>query len=267
LIALAVIAGCGTLAGPRTGTISPPTDALARWQTFPADQVPRPIVLLGSFLSTCAKLIPAFQPSTQAPKEATASWTDGTSYSYAAISVADAIVAFGRTETGASGRDCSKVPPIAVTAARFDTVSFRTDRGGASMSAWLFSAGGVLGEIPYPAIVQSAFWGTGVHPASIGGGATVSANGRVLMYSFVGGPPDGPCAQDYTGVVAESTHAVAVGLQSSPGRVQAGPNSCDTVGRIRSVTVALARALSGRVLVDASGAAVPVCPEAIRPNC
>src|SRR2546422_5291780 len=46
LIAVVVIAGCGTLNGPRTGAISPPTDALARWQDFPADQSPRPIVLL-----------------------------------------------------------------------------------------------------------------------------------------------------------------------------------------------------------------------------
>src|SRR6266446_3562617 len=39
---------CGTLSGPRTGAVSPPTDALALWQTFPADQNPRPIVLLST---------------------------------------------------------------------------------------------------------------------------------------------------------------------------------------------------------------------------
>lgn len=255
------MAGCGTLEGPRTGVVSPPTDALARWKDFPADQTPRPIVLITGFLpSKGCRLAPIFQPSMQAPKEATASWSDGTSYTYGAISEADAIDAIGRTA------DCSKSPTVAVTAARLGTARFRTDRGGSTMSAWIFAAG-AQGEIPYPAIVPSAFWGGGAQQASIGGGATISPNGRVLTFSFIGGPPDGPCAQEYTGVVAESTHAVAVAVQSSPGRVEAGPNSCDTLGRIRSVTVALASNLGGRVVVDASGTAVPVCPEAIRPNC
>jgi len=261
-----MLAGCETLQGPRTGAISPPADALARWKDFPAEQVPRRIVLLGSFAGICG-LAPSFQPSTQAPKEAVASWTDGTRNVYAAISAADAISAFDRTATDGFGQNCSNVPPNTVTAARFAAIGFRTDRGLATISAWLFTSAGALGEFPYPAIAPSAFWGEGVHPASIGGSATVSANGRVLTFGFPGGPPDGPCAQDYTGVVAESSHAVAVAVQSSPGRVEAGPNSCDTLGRVRSVTVALANALGGRVVVDASGAVVPVCPEAIRPNC
>lgn len=263
LIALAVIAGCGTLTGPRTGTISPPTDALARWQNFPADQVPRPIVLLGGFLPKCAMLSPTFQPSTQAPAQAVASWTDGTVYTYAGISEAEALKAMGSAQ---ARHDCSNVPPMPVTAGRFGTIGFRTDRGLSIMTAWLFTVTGAPGEIPYPALAASAFW-PGPFEGSIGGGASVSPSGRQLTFGFVGGPPDGPCAEDYTGVVAESSHAVAVAVQSNPGRPQAGPIACDLVGHMRSVTVQLASPLGGRVLVDASGAAVETCPEAIRAGC
>jgi hypothetical protein len=262
LALLVLLTGCGTLEGPRTGTISPPTDALARWQDFPADRVPRPIVLLTSFQPKCAKLSPTFQASTQPPPQADASWSDGTVYTFAAISEADAIKALNN-----AGQNCATVAPLPVTAGRFGTVGFRTDRGLSTMSAWLFAGGGAPGEIPYPALAPSAFWGAGAQSAAIGGGATFGVNGRVLTYSFPGGPPDGPCAVDYTGVVAESSHAVAVAVQSNPGRPQAGPITCDVIGRIRSVTVQLASALAGRVLVDASGAVVEACPETIRAGC
>src|SRR2546425_1038 len=246
LIAVVVIAGCGTLNGPRTGAISPPTDALARWQDFPADQSPRPIVLLctdtpgqgfdtnqGKIAYLCGKFALSGQLPVDVPKQSAASWSDGTKVTYPAIGV----------------------------------VGFQTDRGTAQMSAWLFTANGARGEFAQPAVPGSAIWGGAKTPLSGTNGGTIHSSSLVLTFSFVGGPPDGPCAVSYVGVVAESPHAVAVAVQSSPGRVQAGPISCTAMGYFRSVAVKLASVLAGRVVVDASGDAVTVCLEAIRPNC
>jgi hypothetical protein len=65
---------------------------------------------------------------------------------------------------------------------------------------------------------------------------------------------------DYKGVVAESTSAVAVAVQEIARSVPGGPVACDLVGHPRSVTLTLAGPLGGRVVVDGSGNATPVCP-------
>lgn len=279
LIAALVLAGCGSLNGPTTGKVSPPTDALARWSDFPADQVPRPIVLLGTeapgqaydtndakIAGLCGKFALSAQMPSEVPKQATATWPDGTASSYSAISAADA---FSRIQggPGASNPACQAVPALTVTSARFDVAGFATDRGTAQMSAWRFRATGASAEFNYPAVATSAFWRTGTTPVSIGGGATLGSGGRTLTISFVGGPAEGTCAEDYSAVVAESTHAVAVAIQSFPGRSQAGPVACDAVGYLRNVTVALTSPVGGRVVVDASGGAMAVCPEGTRAGC
>ena len=280
VLALVITAACGSLEGPRSGAVSPPTDALARWQNFPADRVPRPIVLLGvnppgqgfntndeKIAALCSKFALATPLPPTLPAQGVASWVDGTTALFATTSAADAFARMTTEGKPASSPDCARVAPLQVTAIRLDKAAFTTDRGVAQMSAWLFKATGAWAEFASPAIAPSAFWKEAFSEASIGGGASVSASGRQLAFSFIGGPADGACAVDYTGVVAESPHAVAVAVQSNPGRTEAGPVACDAVGHMRSVTVTLASPLGGRVLVDASGAAVEACPEAIRSGC
>ncbi len=280
LVAIALVLGCGTLEGPRTGTISPPTDALARWKDFPADRVPRPIVLLDDFLAgqafdtgeaklaaVCGKFAMSVPFPAEVPHQAEASWPDGTKYTYPAVSARDA---FGAMQggPGASSPDCSTVAPLPLTAARFGPAAFTTDRGKAQISAWLFKATGARVELAQPAVPKTSIWGGGVTDAWIGDTATVSPDGRVITYTFVGAaPPDQPCGAGYTGVVAESNHAVAVAVQSSPGRVVGGGNACPAIGYLRTVTIQLAGPLGGRVLVDASAHVVAVCPEAVRAGC
>jgi hypothetical protein len=276
LAVLGLIAGCGGLQGPRTGNVSPPADALSAWNDFPADAKTRPIVLFGIYFpkagfssgeakiaAYCNKFALGFQPPSEIPKEAISIWADGTSATYAAISASDAYAAMTRGPAGTS-YDCTSAAPLAVTAARLGPSEFQTDRGLAQMSAWLFTVSGALGEFAYPAIAPSAFWRNGQTQESIGGGATISPNGHVLNFTFIGGPTEGACAVDYSGVVAESSHAVAVAVESSPGRTVAGPQACDLVGHIRAVTVTLQSVLGGRVVIDASGAPVAVCPERSR---
>jgi hypothetical protein len=270
---LLLVFGCGNLEGPRTGTISPPTDALARWNDFPADQVPRPIVLLGyhppgqgfdtgdaKIAYLCGKLALVAALPVEVPAQAVASWADGTKYTYPALSATDAFAAFLRSGSKPSSSMCSTVAPLPVTAARFGVAGFSTDRGTVQMSAWIFKVTGAWAEAAQPAVSNSAIWGGGLTGQSVASGASSSGDGRVLTYNFIGSPADGPCGANYTGVVAESNHAVAVAVQSSPGRVQGGPVACTAIGAIRMVTVQLASPLGGRVVVDASGGVVPVSP-------
>jgi hypothetical protein len=270
---LLLVFGCGNLEGPRTGTISPPTDALARWNDFPADQVPRPIVLLGyhppgqgfdtgdaKIAYLCGKLALVAALPVEVPAQAVASWADGTKYTYPALSATDAFAAFLRSGSKPSSSMCSTVAPLPVTAARFGVAGFSTDRGTAQMSAWIFKVTGAWAEAAQPAVSNSAIWGGGVTQQSLTSGASTSSTGRVLTFNFVGGPPDGPCGVNYTGVVAESSHAVAVAVESSPGRVEGGPLACTGINTFRTVTVQLASQLGGRVLVDAAGAVVGVSP-------
>jgi hypothetical protein len=270
------MAGCGGLQGPRTGNVSPPADALSAWKDFPADVSPRPIVLFrasftkwgfssneAKIAALCGKFALGFPMPREIPQQAVATWTDGTSHTYGAISASDAYAAMTQGPAG-GGFDCASAVPLPVTAARVGPSEFQTDRGLAQMSAWLFTVTGGLAEFAYPAIALSAFWRNGQTQDSIGGGATISADGRSLNFSFIGGPTEGACAVDYSGVVAESSHAVAIAVESSPGRTVAGPQACDLVGHIRAVTVTLQSVLGGRVVVDATGAPVAVCPERSR---
>jgi hypothetical protein len=268
LALLMLLVGCGTLEVPRTGNIATPTDVLARWQSFPADQVPRPIVLPGYSPQQCSEVKPSFQPATQSPGEAVASWTDGTVRTLTAISEADAIKAMRSVSP-----NCPLITVLPVTAGRFGTTRLHTDRGLATMSAWLFT-GGVfevvpgrqmpVGQLAFPALPRSAFWGTDLEPAGPISEAVVSLSGETLNYYFLGGPPAGSCAENYTAVVAESAHAVVIAIQSNPGRPLAGPFACERWSDMRSVTVQLSTPLGGRVVIDAAGGVVEACSEAVR---
>jgi hypothetical protein len=273
---LLVVGACGSSPGiPLVPVISPPTDALIAWQAFPADRVPRPIVLLDElprspgFTSNDAKIAtmchrfgpPARPLPSEVPASATASWPDGTSATFAAISAKDSYAAMSMPPANGPGALCNTVPPVTATAVRLGKSGFSTDRGTAQMSAWLFTVPGALGELAYPAIAESAFWGKVTTIGLFGGGTTVSADGLVLNFAFYGAPSgSGPCDANYTAVVAESTSAVAVATQMIPSQAQPGMVVCPAIAQARSVKVTLASPLGGRVVVDASGSVVAICP-------
>ncbi len=274
-----LIAGCGASPGSRTPVVSPPTGALVAWQAFPAYRVPRPIVLFddlprsrgfaqgdGKIATMCHRFGPPARPlPSEVPASATASWADGTSVTYPAISATDAYAAMDRPPVKGPGSMCDTAVPLAATAARLGTFGFATDRGTAQMSAWLFTVPGGLGELAYPAIVPPAFWGDEATVGFSGVGTTVSADGLMLTFGFYGAPAgSGPCDADYKGVVAESSSAVAVAVQMIPSQPQSDSVACPAIAAFRTVTVSLARPLGGRVVVDASGAVVEVCPASLR---
>jgi hypothetical protein len=277
-----VLLACGQV--PGTGVlplVTPPAAALVPWEAFPADQIPRPVVLIGNaspasgfstdgakLAALCHKFRSAIKLSTVVPARAQATWTTGTSATYPAISAAAALAAMMKPPADNSDTGCSTAQPLVIDGSRFGVFDFETDRGTAQISAWLFTASGAIGEVAFPALATSALWNGGIVNGYTGGGSTVSADGYKITFTFYGAPSSaGPCGADYGSAVAESPTAVAVAVQAFPHASPGAPIACPAIAQERSVTVILASPLGGRVLVDASSAAVAVCPAAVVRPC
>jgi hypothetical protein len=283
IAALLLTIACGALPGTGSSQTSPLTAALAAWASFPASQVPRPIVLLGidplrgqvfdagggKMAALCARFALSVALPVDAPKQSTASWADGTKVKYpSALSAGEALNALTHNSARTTQPECSTTAPLQVTALRFDVAPFPSDRGKAQLSAWLFTATGARADFPYPAIPTSGIWGGGITARSGSNGATVSADGLLLTFFFTGAHEgSGPCQENYKGRVAESATAVAVATEAIPHETPNGAAICNLIGYPRSVRVTLASPLGGRVVVDSRGAAVPVCPEGTRTGC
>ena len=263
-----LLAGCGSSAVLDTAWR---TGALAKWESFPATADPRPIVwidgpaLIQGFPSGDAKIAasckklelgPGVVLPAQGPDRATARWPNGEVVSYSAITAADAFAGWKAMPGMKDGSIC-EVPALVVTAVRWGTTGFSTDRGRAQMSAWLFDVAGV-GTFEYPGVARDGLWGgtmtTNANATTVG---VTSADDRTLTLHFIGGPSEGGCRIDYTPVSFESTRAVAVQLVA---KLSAnGAAACDAVGYAREATLTLKAPLGGRVLVDQGGNVSPVC--------
>jgi hypothetical protein len=283
LLLLVAVAACGQApSGGATPIVSPPTSALAFWQGFQADRQPRPIVWLGNgspqggfstdgakLAAMCGKFALGGGLPKNLPATATAMWPDGTTYTYSGIGALDAFKGMSRPSPGAQSADCGSVNPLVINGARVGTFDFQTDRGKARITSWLFTATGVVGEVAYPALVPAAFWGGGLTDRSAtGNSATAAGDGLTITYRFWGAPNNpGPCGADYNAVVAESGAAVAIAIQAISHATPGSMVACEAIAAERLVTVSLANRLGGRVVADAQGNAVVVCPPAIPKDC
>jgi hypothetical protein len=283
VIALAVgpLLACGAAGGNGAipTPINPPTAALAGWSTFPVDQRPRPVVLIintspprgystveGKIAATCRKFMLAIALSKAVPFAANVSWSTGDTSIYPSISAAAAMAAM-KQGAPKSDPNCATVQPLLVTGVRFGRSELITDRGTAQIDSWLFKMRGMDGEMAYPALTAGSIWNFDMTKSTPENGSTVSADGHTLTYSFFGAPSSsGPCGADYRGVVAESDAAVAITVQTISHAQPGQPIACDMMAATRSVTVTLASALGGRVVLDDGGNAMPVCP-ATKPTC
>lgn len=284
LAALALLAcgpaNNGNAAVPTLTRVSPPTEALLGWTTFPAGQTPRPVVLVGNNSPTdgfannedakmaamCHKMTTAIMPSNVVPSTANVTWSSGTKASFPSISAATALAAMMQPAQGAASSSCVPVQPLVATAVRWGAYELPTDRGRAQIDSWLFTMSRISGEIAYPALAPEAVWNADMSKASMTPGSTLSADGLTLTFGFTGAVASGPCGSDYRGVVAESRTAVAVALQKTPHSAPNANIACETIAQIRHVDVSLASPLGGRVVLDSSGNFAPVCPVA-KPDC
>lgn len=279
VLALLVLTVCGTAQGSSPLVPpSPPTAALAAWKDFPANANPRPIISFGdtvehiqpagfpdgerkiAWLCNKFELASEIQLSSATPASAIATLRSGVSASYPAIGSARAYseLMAGRPVGGVTS-ECPKLRPFVITAARYATAGFQTDRGTMTMSAWLFDVPEVNAYIGHSAIDPRSFWGGKVTAAG-GIGARVSADGRTLKISVSNAEP-GPCGADYTTATAESDKAVAIAIKSIPHASPGEPVVCPLVLHISYITVVLKAPLGGRVLLDEKGEVGTVCPE------
>jgi hypothetical protein len=279
VVALIFVAACGATSGEGPTPLpppSPPAAALAAWKDFPSNRNPRPIIWFGDVyehvngFSTnegkinwiCGKFVlgPGVDLPATGPARATARWPSRAQASFGSLGAQTALTALLAARNTAIGSSCTTAAPEVITAVRWGTAGFDTDRGTAKMSAWLFDVGAVSGELGYPALDPSAYWGGGKTASSGGVGGRISSDGHTLTIGLVGGPDTpGPCGEDFSASAAESDTAVAVAIST---RIHGGPNvACTLEGHFRAVQVRLVKPLGGRVLVDAQGNVGSVCPE------
>jgi hypothetical protein len=273
-----LVVACGAGPWPDTSAPTPPAAALSAWRDFPATSDPRPIVWLtpvtpqgfeadGDYKMAwaCGRygLAPGAALPSAAPAKATVTFASGATRQYGAISAVAALEGLRATAEGANSNGCGGVAPLLFSSATLGEADLVTDRGTARVTAWLFAGTGIVGDIGYPALVPSAIWHGGITQGGSGSGSAsggrVSADGRTLVFGFVGAEASGPCGADYVASAAESDTAVAVAVKAIPH--QSGDGICDAVGYPRTVTVRLAQPLGGRVLLDAGGRPLVVCPE------
>ena len=283
ILALVACEGINGAVVPRP--VSPPTKALLAWGTFPADQTPRPVLLTGSapvdsfatsedakMAAVCHKLTTAIALSTVAPRTAIVSWWTGSKAGYPSTSAAAALAAMTQLGPEPSQSTCTPVIPAVITAVRFGSHAFFTDRGVAQIDSWVFTMPAIGTDIAYPALAPSALWNADLSKASRDVGPIPEAQARSNPQGsgFSGSVSTGPCGADYRGVVAESQAAVAVAMQETSHSTD--PNIvCPAVAEPRDVDVPLASPLGGRVLLDGSGNILPVCPigqpDLLAPKC
>src|SRR3984893_18210837 len=281
VVSLVVSGACCCAGGSGIQTTSSPSSApspaLIDWQDFPANQVPRPIVLFHNFLALpahmteesrlsagCGKFGLAWDvPTEVVPNQASVTWSDGTSATYAARSAGDVFAEMtNRPPSNVGG--CAYASPAVATAVRYGTAPFATDRGVAQMSAWLFTVTGMTEEWAYPAISRSAFWRGGT-TFGLGRPSTVSGNGLALTNAYyTDHPAGGPCADTNEALVAESTSAVEIDVRTT----HSAPASCarTSLPQLRFITVLLKSPLGGRVVVNGNGYVEAVCPGNTKPG-
>jgi hypothetical protein len=258
----AIPGGQGNLAPP-----SPPTSALARWAGFPVNAKPRPIIWFGGAAEDigegqfttneakiawgCRKFVLAsgLQLTSSSPAPGTANWLSGLKVTYSTTIGSEAAFKALVAQRGETDPNCASMRPFTITVASLGTASFGTDRGEAVMTAWVFDVPEIKSSIAYPALESSAYW-TGHPTDEMGLGAKVSADGKTLTISLVGGPERGACGIDYTAAAAESSTAVAVAIKAYPHETGA---ACDLVGYPRTVSVVLKAPLGDRVFLDQNG--------------
>jgi hypothetical protein len=234
-------------------TVSPQASEI--WGAYPMLISPRPLVLPWG---------PIVEPKDGYPdgvsKEAVASGAiDGPDIMPASpgvvdgmpmISAADALAILRRGNGQVAQR-------ITASAVEFGTAEFVTDRGPATLPAWLFTFPGFTGPLAVIAVAPPArFAAADTAPLGSAITAQVDASGSTITVSFVGAAQGtGDCTADYRLDLNEHDSFIVV----SPTTTRSGGGTCLAMGYPRTATATLGRPLAGRVVVDAAtGAAVVV---------
>jgi hypothetical protein len=245
---------CG---GSRRVMASP---ALALWRAFPVAARPRPIVPLSSGM--------VIDPRTGFPSGAAKTAYEEGRFALGTALPPEAAVAYRRLRA-IGVNEHENAPPLLVTAVKAGRAVFVTDRGRARLPAWQFFFKGVahpasvLALEPPDLFIPPALhrFGEPGPGSSIEDSATLSASGKKITLTFVGGPAGNEaCDERYRATAVADSRAVAFTITTIPVPAPAG-TACSLVGYARPAVLHLARPLGARVLISATdGGAVPVTP-------
>lgn len=228
--------------------------ALSCWRDFPADAIPRPLVIGSS-----VRVERGFRT-----RDARIAFRRGELIG--TDEVPDAVLEVVR-QAGTADAPGVKVAPLEITGATREVSELATDRGRRSFDAWRLSSPALLGDLVVldPA-VASTRWAPPSEtrpPRPYDGArhlefraAVVGTSDFELVVSFAGGPPaqfDYPDAE-----LLESPTAFTVIPHARPTAAYEPDMAVAAVGVFRQVQVRLGVALAGRVLVDLDGSACVV---------
>ncbi|GAA2384268.1 hypothetical protein Cme02nite_66540 [Catellatospora methionotrophica] len=257
------VPGAGAAAAP--GDV---TELLARFAGFPADRVPRPILLLHGrlvdhgYTTGDAKIamsqgrleLRAALP--QSPATVRVALPDGPADLpvISARQAYDLIIAGGDP---ASAPDASP-PPLVYTKVALGEAVFATDRGPRTLPAWLFTSPQGLRPLAVAAPAESALWPVRYEDGVIDSSG-LAADGVTLTVTLRAAPE--PCPgqpkREYAAEAVETATAVAVRLRvvaDAPASPDGGGDCArDMMLRTAEYTVRLERPLGNRVLVNATG--------------
>jgi hypothetical protein len=235
--------------------------AVARWDAFPAERQPRPLVLVGER---------AFVEQGFATGEAKLAYLDGRVES--AVSIPTPVLTALVQELGA-GRSERAGPPLVITDAVHAETEFPTDRGRRQLPAWRLTAIDALGPIwvldrelapgewqpaEPPAIPRPALQAPLNYP---GNHVVVGPGDATLTLHFTGARPEYERYPEAE--IIESAMAVAI----VPRAEDIGPPGIRILpGYGHQITVQLASPIGPRVFVDLHGHARQVLPPDQRPR-
>jgi hypothetical protein len=265
LAAVVALAGCGPAGGNSAGGGGNPSAILAHWRSFPADATPRPPVLIGPTVldpqsgfrnddDSEAYQTGRFDLATVLPA-ATA-----TAGGYPVISANAALDQLRQAHPIETFGDVRTAPRLRIVAVTLGQAYFETDRAPRRLPAWRFDLDRVAAPAWVLAVDPTALWTAKPTSATdMGFHATPGPDDRTLTLDFIGGPDEPtPCGVAYTATAMESATAVVIRLQERPQQGAHGEVFCTALGHFRTVTLRLATALGGRVLLTPSGVPLPV---------
>jgi hypothetical protein len=225
------------------------------WSSYPVSISPRPLVLPWGLIVEPKDGYPD-DVSKQAVE---AGAIDGPDALPASPGVVDAMPIVSAEEALSILRrgDGEEAQRIKASAVELGIAEFVTDRGTATLPAWLFTFPGVAEPIAVIAVASPARYAAG-DSAPIESLMTghVDASDTAVTVTFTGAAEgDGDCTADYRLNLIEHDTFV----EASTTTTRSGGGTCRAVGYRREATASLSRPLAGRVLVDAAtGAAVVV---------
>jgi hypothetical protein len=205
------------------------------------------------------------QLSTKAPPAGSIRFSDGKTLSVPLVSAADAYRAIDKGDPPCtSGRGVAPAvqPPVpddplplkskaapgqctalTVTGAKLGTVALRTNRGEATVPAWLFTVDEIAGPVARVAVAPPAIETVPSPDMPMPGHDSVTVDGARLTYSIITG-----CAKDIVPLAYEAEDVVVVGVKSTP-----ADGACPAIAKVEPVTVTLTAPLGDRVVLNSSG--------------